>query len=308
MNIHLFHSFQNLGFPIVKRGNIYKILNSHRLSKKTAEMIALKTNTKAFFSQNRIEGNLEFVLDSVEIPKEFKRKDLKVISIEQNALWEALKSIETKIKEPVTVNNRVIFQTVEEFKLSTMKSCSISSLVFDFCDKDMHNVTALDLGSGIGVNALPLLQKNWDVVAVDRYTPAVNFCREIAKTHIEKGKLKLLNQDILDYSFVAESKDLIIAVDVLPLIPPKKLRYLMQKIHSSLVKGGCLIGTLLFEEEKEPKVLLKQELQKNLGYHIYPKEFIPAILENCGFEIEQCSIRMDGENLQDCAEFVAIKK
>jgi hypothetical protein len=44
------------------------------------------------------------------------------------------------------------------------------------------------------------------------------------------------------------------------------------------------------------------------GGNFYPREYIPAILKNSGFYVEECSIRIDSEMQQYCAQFIAVKE
>lgn len=191
-------------------------------------------------------------------------------------------------------------------KKEMIPSCTLpSSLVVDFVDATEIPGRALDLGCGIGANSVVLLNKRWDVIAVDKSPVAVQGCLKTCEGAL--GSLLSIQADIATMDLPG-SMDLIVAVDVLPYMSETEVPSLLSKIHAALHPGGRFIGTLFVCLDGETREI---SIGRGLGAHYYHGDRAPAaLLQHAGFHIERCSLRYDYDDRAEvpkCVEFVATR-
>jgi tellurite methyltransferase len=95
----------------------------------------------------------------------------------------------------------------------------------------------LDLGCGVGRNALPLARAGMSVTAVDASRAACARLRAIAIAVEFAARLNVVEQDIRDFDF-AQHYDVVIAHGVLHLLPYADRRDLLERIMSNTSPGG----------------------------------------------------------------------
>lgn len=263
---------------------------------------------------------------TVNSAKDFRPKDPKTSDIQQNnseekaeslyqqsshaETWKRLESIPSLVKgdnEPILIGGRVVFTSLLNYKIQSAQVVGkMSQFVADYLTTASKNGIALDLGCGSGCNSIPLLKREWTVIAVDNFPQALEsyqknlqqnkkwgFWNKVPK-YIENNYLKLIQEDIVTYDYPTKKFDLVICTDVLPYISPKKLQDLMHKIHNTLVLNGTFIGTVFFLSENPPlNQKTYRELCGKLGAHFYPEKDIAVLLEDVGFTIQRYEVRSD---------------
>lgn len=98
---------------------------------------------------------------------------------------------------------------------------------------------AVDLGCGVGRDALPMLDRGWRVTAVDRQAEALADLRRRAGA---TDRLVTVAGDFEDVQWPA--CDLVNASFALPLCPPERFAGLWARIRASLNPGGRFAGQL----------------------------------------------------------------
>lgn len=245
--------------------------------------------------------------------KKIGRFAFKPAVAKEDTFWETVAAVPTTAKRgPVIIMGQTIFPTLEEGQRQMALACnSTSEYVKTYLIRPNRKGTVLDLGCGIGANSLPLFQKGWNVIAIDKESAVIAeygySAQIIAAAQKEKrGELKLIHKDILQLEY-REKVDAVIGVDLLPYIPPAQLKATMDKIFHALRPGGLFIGTFFFQPEN--KHTFTAELIGKLGAHFYPgKEVILEILTRSGFEIviEKERENSDSDSFQ-CLEFLVKK-
>lgn len=286
---------------------ICKILNSVSLPKRIAKIIISSKNYYPVFSQNRDDGDIEFTVIPFAKHARFNKEDYPKKEMSSEELWESIESTHSLYQENV---GKPYFSYYLAAEKHAIEACTeIGSLVADFVDELPSRGTALDLGCGPGANALPLLIKGWNVIAVDKSPDAIaHFKSSVDKANkkfLESGQLVLIQSDITAYAFTAKQYDVIICQDVLPYIHSKKLRTLMRNIHDSLTPKGHLVGSLFFTKPTSERA---EQLMRKIGAHFYKGEYLlPALLEHSGFEIEEYANQKTPDTVTDVVNFIARK-
>jgi predicted TPR repeat methyltransferase len=87
--------------------------------------------------------------------------------------------------------------------------------------------------------------------------------------------------------------NLVVAIDILPYVPPTTLRSTMEKIQQCLEDRGILIGTIFTTDAAPPAV---RELLGQLGAHFYENgsEFITQLLAYSGLTVVELERREEG--------------
>ncbi len=226
--------------------------------------------------------------------------------IGEEAFWSQLASFTTLYRpgEPIVLSGRFIHRDATIFR-KEMFSHSIESddWVAGFLEKrDLKKV--LDLGCAIGINSGWIVSKDVSVTGIDIEQ---DFLDEYLRMHrIEGGNeenLSLKCWDITKIDSYGEGFDHVLALDVLPYVPPRDLRGVMEKIRNCMIEGGYLIGTLFFRESGHgPDV---EELTSKVGGSTYPEgvPFARDLLKYSGFELLTYFHKEEG-----AAMFLAEKK
>ncbi len=293
-----------------QESNIYLILNSEKMSIKSAREKIRSLNYIPIFSQNRPSQQLVFTVVPNKIDPKFKKIKCNHLALTKIELQKAIESTHSQAVEgrPIIIQGKELFSSLSAAKNDMVKACNaISTLVVEFLDGAQVG-TALDLGCGRGANSKLLLEKGWKVIAIDNNHAALELFRnDIAGTnYLESGQLTLVEDDIVKYQLPSEKFNLALCIDVLSYIESKDLIPLVNKIHSALIKDGRFIGTLFTLNAQDTGAY--QECMEKMGAHFYPGNHIASsLLEHAGFEILNCSLRLEGEALVDEVQFDAKK-
>lgn len=280
---------------------VFIIDASTRLCSRIAIDIILSSGHAPLLSANRINGNLMFTVVPYRKPPAFDKQAAPKIGIDSTALWEQISSIPDPFA-PETIIHASAGESLTAQKAQdyiTQGCNQISSLMVEFADSAPQGGRAADLGCGRGVNAWPLLEKNWRVTAIDQRDVVLELFRQRVKDepidYLATQKLQLIQADITTYPLESEAFDLILAVDVLPYIPPKKLQGLLQKIHRALRPNGLFMGTWMFSMAHLPQQQRKLERYfGKIGIRCCPNEALAlSMLEHSGFSVIDWSQRWD---------------
>jgi tellurite methyltransferase len=106
---------------------------------------------------------------------------------------------------------------------------------------------AVDLGSGAGTDALELLRRGWDVLAIDQEPTSVEFLSR----RVPRGKRGFLTFQVARMEGVSLPKvDLVYASFSLPFCAPAEFPRLWAKIRQALVPGGHFAGQLFGDRDE----------------------------------------------------------
>ena len=151
----------------------------------------------------------------------------------------------------------------------------------------------LDLGAGIGANTLPMAKSGAHVTAIDQSRELLT---AFSKTSVTIGcpaeNLRLRRGDITTMESYGGPFNLVVAIDILPYVPPTTLRSTMDKIQQCLEDRGILIGTI-FTTNVPPVI---REFMGQIGAHFYENgsEFVTQLLEYSGFTAVELEARQEG--------------
>lgn len=124
-----------------------------------------------------------------------------------------------------------------------------NKFLLEFLDQNFeHNkpFTFLDIGCGNGANAIPMLERGWNVVAVDgSYTALCRLAERADK--VSTGKLVLFKADINSLEFKAESLDGIIDGNSLSQMPIEEVVRTTQAARRWLKPNGKFYSMQLAE-------------------------------------------------------------
>lgn len=107
-----------------------------------------------------------------------------------------------------------------------------------FRNRDIENLTALDLGCGEGRYSLFLAQKGCRVHAVDRSAAGIGKLQKMAAAHCLPIQAEIL--DIEDFQFQDRRYDIIVAATVLDHLQDPLRQHTISSIKKALHPGGIL--------------------------------------------------------------------
>jgi 2-polyprenyl-3-methyl-5-hydroxy-6-metoxy-1,4-benzoquinol methylase len=101
--------------------------------------------------------------------------------------------------------------------------------------------TAVDLGAGFGMHAIPLARRGYSVVAIDSYKPLLQELTSRAGTL----PIRTVNTDLLDFRLHARTADVITCMgDTLTHLPSQaSVATLFREVAASLRPGGVFAAT-----------------------------------------------------------------
>lgn len=310
--------FNKYGFELTNGTGpfVFQIKNSMHLPMSKAIEIIKADNYCPILSQNRISANLEFTVVPYNKPRIFENLTCARKKMNEDELWDSIESTTHLYKEgiPFIIQGKQLpYSSTTEAKNEMLQNCTqANSFVVEFLDQAPTKGNVLDLGCGLGSNSVLFLKKGWNVVAIDNSSLVIDIFQKKIQTenskYIENEQLIIVNSDISEIDFNAKKFDLVICIDVLPYINSKKLKSVINKIYNSLLPNGQFIGTLFFNPPKGPNTLV--EYLNKLGAHFYEgSHIVPALLENSGFHVDECQIRIDPLDYEPIvAQFIATKK
>jgi ubiquinone/menaquinone biosynthesis C-methylase UbiE len=142
----------------------------------------------------------------------------------------------------------------------------------------------LDLGTGIGANALPLAKAGAHVTAIDISKQLLEKLSERSvEMNCPSSKLRLRRGDITSMPSYGGPFNLVMAIDVLSYIPATTLRSTLEKIHACLEDRGIFIGTLFTEGYP----VETRERIRQAGVYLYDNnpQFLVQLLQYSGFQV-----------------------
>lgn len=151
----------------------------------------------------------------------------------------------------------------------------------------------LDLGAGIGVNTLPMAKSGAHVTAIDQSRELLTaFSKNSVTIGCPSENLRLRRGDITTMESYDGPFNLVVAIDILPYVPPTTLRSTMEKIQQCLEDRGILIGTIFTTDDP----LVVREFMGQLGAHFYENgsKFVTQLLEYSGFTAVELEARPEG--------------
>lgn len=216
------------------------------------------------------------------------------ITTSKDVFWDEV--AKTKVtyspESPIIIQGKKIAENAQKMQLEMFYACNqpdpwIESL---FSKPPM---TVLDLGAGIGVNTLAMAKAGARVTAIDQSKELLTiFSKNSVFIDCPKENLCLRRGDITTMKSYDGPFNLVVAIDILPYLPPITLRSTMEKIQQCLEDRGILIGTIFTTDD--PPVM--RELMGKLGGHFYEKssDFVTQLLEYSGFIVEKIEARKEG--------------
>ena len=281
---------------------------SNDLSITTAEKFIQSSRSECpVFSKNRFNGNIYFTVVPYKTPTYF---DLAESSKKAHSKTEVIRLIG---QTPLAVEETISFLTESEI-LKAKKLCFLScerpsSILIDYLgSRDHISGLALDLGCGIGTNALPLLENGWQVTAIDIHASVLTKFQSQIPMHA-LSRATLINNHIDSTEFQENYYDLVLAIDSLPYLLPSTLMATLERIHRALIPGGFFMGTLFFEDPKKPSSL-EIRMHRKCGAHYLKGDFVRSCLTHSGFQILLSKLRMHNPYEKEksvAVEFMCIK-
>jgi cyclopropane fatty-acyl-phospholipid synthase-like methyltransferase len=104
---------------------------------------------------------------------------------------------------------------------------------------------AIDIGAGALRDTKYLLERGFDVTAVDQSPLIVEMATEISS-----DKLHAIVSSYADLAFPKEAFDLASAMYALPFNPPESFDEMFKRVKGSLVKGGIFCGQLFGDHDE----------------------------------------------------------
>jgi len=237
------------------KGNIFKVQNSSRLRIHRVVHALAESKYCLIFLGRKMDDIIFTVvpyspvtlfLDKID-PEDVKEEDLqKFLKQKQN----------------------VIPQSDEMHLQAVMPSPLLTDFDDPLYTQRRH---AIDLGCGSGAATSLLLNRGYQVVAVDMMKKAVDNLNPIKIF----SKLTIVHGNIITYPLKKHDFSLVVCSLVLPHIDPKHWMHIAEKIYNSLLPGGNFICDF--------------SLGGDCAYKIPNPFFAVKLLESCGFRITQMS-------------------
>lgn len=242
-------AFREIGYEVTYDSDCFTVNNSQYLSNRVALDILKKAGIGCPIVNKHRLSSVQFAFIPLRIPSYFYHDEVPARKCEKDEVWGWIFNIPS-----------VFF----EFP-SVILTGFVALPVVEFLAPDVKKGKALDLGSGSGTNAIPLHKFGWTVTCVDIDYRALRPCKDLP--------IECLNADMLRLDMPKEHYDLILAIDSLPYISPKKWKEMLTKIWDALVPGGHFIGSFYVKQgPKYPKA------------HVLPHaDLIIPMLSDCGF-------------------------
>jgi SAM-dependent methyltransferase len=216
--------------------------------------------------------------------------------------------------QPMKLTPELNFATAQEFWSYLAPSLTdVSELAVDFAKsaQPKKESLALDLGCSIGASSITLLNKGWNVRAIDFSDEALKlFADEANKANeswIKTQQLKILLQDVTEFTF-PEKYDVVLAHDLFFYINPAKFPSLWMKIFRSIKENSVLIGSfrhtsvLVKDGGNQSPEFIDAALSKMGGTHFKDAKFGFELLEATGYKVEK-SLKQGTRDFSVCFGF-----
>lgn len=195
-------------------------------------------------------------------------------------------------ESPVIFQGKTIAEKAKNLQTEMFCNCTrIDSYAQNLFNNPPSKV--LDLGAGIGVNTLPMAKAGAHVTAIDQSRELLTtFSKNSTLIACPTENLRLRRGDITTMESYGGPFNLVVAVDILPYVPPKSLKSTMKKIHDCLEDRGILIGTI-FTTDDNP---IARQMMVQLGAQFYPNsvQFVTKFLQFSGFKAIELEARPEG--------------
>ncbi|MEX0962226.1 MAG: class I SAM-dependent methyltransferase [Simkaniaceae bacterium] len=283
--------------------HIFTVPNSSNLSEFEITHTLGEEGYHPIFAQRDQDNNIRYTTIPFDIPPCLQRIPVEIKEMNSDYLDQviSLESNSYHSAAPFLIDGKLMSTSIETLKENMAKECGgVSRLVKEIPMCEKEGGVILDLGSGVGGNALHCLEKNWKIVAIDQYESVLNIFKKILFCRGQNATV--IHGDINKEPFSDEAFDKVLIIDVLSYIQPTDLISVIQKIHAALIEDGEIIGSLFFENSCPNQMISK--FMRHIGASLYSDEaIIYPLLEMNGFK-EVKAFRRDGM----CADsFVAIE-
>lgn len=233
----------------------------------------------------------------------------KTIPLSEEQFWNRIETVSvlTNHNEPIVMGDQT-FANLREMHTNVFLQCGKpSKFVKQYLIRSTFQGRVLDLGSGIGSNAIPLLKKGCSVTVIEMNEQVMEKYKQLLRDQTRSRKIEeqSILGDITDVAY-PENMDAVMCVDVLSYLPPDKLKATLLKIFRSLRPRGQFIGTIFFKREGEQN-FFTQRLE-TIGIKLFPKALVLEIFTRCGFRIKKSMERIYPERPRSYSlEFLAEK-
>jgi 2-polyprenyl-3-methyl-5-hydroxy-6-metoxy-1,4-benzoquinol methylase len=147
------------------------------------------------------------------------------------------------------------------------------------CSKPSQPLTAVDLGAGFGMHAIPLARLGYSVIAID----SSRLLLEVLRTHLDTLPVRAIADDLLSFRKHLQAKvDLIICMgDTLTHLPnTQSVEALLSDVAASLQAGGMFVST--FRDYTVPLVGQRVSAYQKLQLST---EWMTQVLRDLGFSV-----------------------
>ena len=154
-------------------------------------------------------------------------------------------------------------------------ACNIPPVLLTDFDDPLyeHKRSAIDLGCGSGFTSRMLIERGYEVVAVDIMKKAVDQLKQQQKFF---KNLKVVQADIIDYPLKEKTFSMVVCSLVLPHIHKKHWVGIIKKIYDALIPGGNFICDF--------------SIKGSCVYRMPKPSFAFKLLESCGFIITKYGV------------------
>lgn len=162
---------------------------------------------------------------------------------------------------------------------------------------------ALDLGCGNSPAIRPLLERKWQVVAVDSSPGVIEQLNRQYVFAISSGQLKVVQSEIEEF-IPEKSFDLVLAVDVLPYIDPAQFQNTWQRVTGAVKPNGTFVGTIFRTTFPE-----SDKIFRDMGaWLLEDRRMVRPLLKHASFTDKTCRFRKDHPIFDPvCIEFEGVK-
>ncbi len=305
-------NFQQNGFEVAAAGGYIRVHESSKLTRSKALEIIEGAKYRGSISENRLRGDIVFTVVPYILPDFFKSDDWEKLQVPTiGTVWGHMFSQANKwcaksesLKALIGVSSMQQFWN-EMYKASTQYPAILTEL--GEMEPSGENKVVLDLGCGNGIPAMGLLERGYQVIALDNHAELLSLFRDnVPKEFLDTGQLKIVESAIESYAF-SERVDVVVAQDSLMYVDPGSICNVMRKIHTALNAKGFFVGSFFHADSDKAA-----EKMAGGGYLWLLKNpnSVVALLLHYNYEIKYLRSRY-GDDVVDpkyATEFIAQKR